>query len=36
MMKRWEQMTAEEREKFRERIQRRYGPFQSSTPEEKA
>jgi len=36
MMERWEQMTPEEREKFREGMRRRCGPFQPSTPEEKA
>jgi hypothetical protein len=33
MMERWEQMTPEEREKFREGMRRRCGPFQSSKPE---
>jgi hypothetical protein len=36
MMERWEQMTPEEREKFREGIRRRWRPFQPSPPEEKA
>ena len=36
MMERWEQMTPEEREKFREGMRRRCGPFQPSRPEEKA
>jgi hypothetical protein len=37
MMERWEQMTPEEREKFREGMRRRCGgPFQPPTPEEKA
>ena len=35
MMERWEQMAPEERERFREGM-RRCGPFQPSTPEEKA
>jgi hypothetical protein len=35
MIERWEQMTPEEREKFREGI-RRWRPFQPSPPEEKA
>jgi hypothetical protein len=36
MIERWEQMTPEEREKFREGIRRRWRPFQPSPPEEKA
>jgi hypothetical protein len=36
MMERWEQMTPEEREKFREGMRRRCGSFQPPTPEEKA
>ena len=36
MMERWEQMTPEEREKFREGMRRRCGPFQQPTPDEKA
>ena len=36
MMQRWEQMTPEEREKFREGIRGRCGPFQPPTQDEKA
>jgi hypothetical protein len=36
MMERWEQMTPEEREKFREGIRRRWRPFQPPPPREKA
>jgi hypothetical protein len=36
MMERWEQMTPEEREKFRQGMRRQWRPFQSSPPEEKA
>jgi len=36
MIERWEQMTPEEREKFREGIRHRWRPFQPSPPEEKA
>jgi len=36
MIERWEQMTPEEREKFRQGMRRRWRPFQSSPPEEKA
>jgi hypothetical protein len=36
MMERWEQMTPEEREKFREGMRRGCGPFQPPAPEEKA
>lgn len=36
MMERWEQMTPEEREKFRAGMQRRCDPFQPQTPDEKA
>ena len=35
MIERWEQMTPEEREKFREGMRRRWGPFQPPTPEQK-
>jgi len=35
MMERWEQMTPEEREKFREGMRGRCGLFQSPKPEEK-
>jgi hypothetical protein len=36
MIERWEQMTPEEREKFRQGMRRRWRPFQPSPPEEKA
>ena len=36
MMERWEQMTPEERQKFREGMRRGCGPFQPPAPEEKA
>jgi hypothetical protein len=36
MIERWEQMTPEEREKFRQGMLGRWRPFQPSPPEEKA
>lgn len=36
MMERWEQMTPEEREKFRAGMRRCCDPFQPQTPDEKA
>lgn len=36
MMERWEQMTPEQREKFREGLRGRCGPFQPPAPEQKA
>jgi hypothetical protein len=36
MMERWEQMTPEEREKFRQSMRSRCGPFGASTAERKA
>jgi hypothetical protein len=36
MMERWEQMTPEEREKFRESLKGRCGPFSSPSVEPKA
>ena len=35
MMERWEHMTPEEREKFRQSVSRRCGPFGASAPEPK-
>lgn len=36
LIDRWEQMSPEERAKFREGLRRRWGPFEEATPETKA
>ncbi|MBW8879200.1 MAG: hypothetical protein JF614_30030 [Acidobacteria bacterium] len=35
LIDRWERMAPEERAKFRERLRRRWGPFEEETPETK-
>jgi hypothetical protein len=36
LIDRWEQMSPEERAKFRERLRHRWGPFEDETPETEA